>query len=315
MPSRRRVVLSAAVLGSALTGCPTLLSDDFRVAGEDAGIDASDSANAPEASAGAGDDGGPPADASDGGAVSDRQAGACCSVLADPLDQATFDHWVPIGAASPFPAFVELTPDRANQAGAVFWPTTASLSDFEVAFDFSITKPADSGVPADGFAFVAMAAIDGTCEAGGNLCLVGTSPGFGLVVRTYRSPKEPAVPYIAFVDTSRHLEDDAGPSILGDAAAHFEGGIVTVGSTSQDPTAAAWQSLCVTAKSGRATVKLNGKVILSNVPLPASSSARWGFVAATGGSTERNAVRQVRLSSSVACDDATACQDGGLCGN
>ena len=90
---------------------------------------------------------------------------------------------------------------------------------------------------------------------------------------------------------------------------------MTTGSTAQDPSAAAWQTLCIRATSGVATVKLNGKTILSGVPLPAVPSAHWGFVAGTGALTERNTVRQVRMSGSVACTDASPCTDSGLCGD
>jgi Bacterial lectin len=314
MPSRRRAVLSTAILGSALAGCPAFLSDDFRIAA-DATVDAT--AGEGEDATAAGDDGrivdGAAAEA---GLASDAQPSGCCTALGDPLDQATFDHWSPLGSATAFPSFVELTANKANQAGAVFWPAPASVTDFDVEFDFSITKTADSGGPGDGLAFVAMAATDAPCEAGGNLCLIGTSPGFGLVVRTFRSAKEPAVPYIAFVDTSRALEADAGPGILGDAAAHFEAGIATAASTALDPPDASWRTLCIRVMAGSATVKLDGQTILSGVPLTGASSAHWGLLAATGSATERNAVRQLRIIEATSCGgNASPCADGGLCGN
>jgi hypothetical protein len=325
-----------ALLALTLAGCPALLSDDFHLGGSpatDAGVaEVSDDASGLEASAadatlddatlddapngdGGPIDAAPPVDAT-------LEADApeptpCCTARTDPLDQATFDAWAPEGVTKPFPAFVELTPEKLQQAAALLAPDPAPVGDFDMSFQFSITKTRDAGNAADGLAFVALTSVAGPCDAGSNLCLIGTSSGFALVVRTYRFATEPPAPYIALVDTSHPIFlPDAGPVLLGGKVASFDGGIVTyVADASAEPPSTSWETLCMHAAAGVATVKLNGATILSGVPVPGMPSAHWGFVGATGGSSQRNAIRDLQIIGTPVCGDAAACVDAGVCGN
>jgi hypothetical protein len=321
-----------ALVALSLAGCPAVLSDDFHLGAADS------SPAAPSGDALALETSAPDAtledatleDAatSDGGALMDDgsldatlEADApeptpCCTARTDPLDQATFDAWAPMGAARPFPAYVELTPEKVLQASALLAPDPAPVGDFDMSFQFSITKTRDAGLPADGLAFVAMTNADGPCADGGsNLCLFGTASGFALVVRTFHTPLEPPAPYIALVDTSRPFNADGGPLLLGGKVVSFDGGIVTfVADASAEPPTASWETLCLHAAGGMATVKLNGATILSGVALPPMPSAHWGFVGATGGSTERSAIRDLQIIGTPVCGDAAACVDAGVCG-
>jgi Legume-like lectin family len=312
-----------AILVGGVAGCPAFQSDEFHIAGDtgadDGGggdLDATRPATDADASLrgdAAPTDGAP----GDAGPVDGApEAATCCHGMADPLDETTFDHWVHEGSARPFAGYVELTSEQINQGGALLWPDAGPVTDFDLRFDFSITKTIDAGLPADGLAFVAMDRVDAQCDAGSQLCLVGTSQGFALVVRTFHSPSEPAVPYVALVDTSRPLASDAGPLVFDGGIAHFDGGIVTmVASTATgDPPAASWKTLCLRESGGRASVTLDGTRILSGVQVAGRSLARWGFVAGTGGSRERNAVRQMEMIGSPVCGDAAPC-DASLCGN
>lgn len=304
---RALLALSIAVLGAASAACPAFLSDPFRIDRE--GADATtDEGVSPQG------DAGPTSDGMAMDAVP-LDGSACCELSTDPLDQASFDHWVPVGAPRAFAAFTELTADTTQQAAGVFWPTEMSFTNFEVKFDFSITKPADSGLPADGIAFVAVTNVVEDCDAGANLCVLGSSSGFGVIIRTYGSAKEPPTPYIAMVDTAGTLHDDAGPPLLGGLYAHLEAGSVVFAAPAdaQAPPADSWQTLCVRVAGGLGTVKLAGTTILSDVPVADLPLAHWGLVGATGSASERNAVRLVVMSG--ACGDAGPCEDAGLCGD
>jgi hypothetical protein len=322
--SPKRLAVSAALLSVALGGCPALLSDTFRIDDEAGSGGVGADATLPEAASDASLDGGAAMDAAseqggDGGSLSDGEGGSptalCCPRSSDPLGETTFDHWVPLGTVRSFPAYTELCEDKRNQAGGIFSPTEEPMTDFELRFDFSITKSADGGVPADGLAFVAMTDLTGSCEAGSNLCVLGTSPGFGVLVRTYSLAKEPAAPYVAFIDTSRPLSAEAGPPILGGLTAHIDGGLVViVPNTTTDPPAGSWRKLCVRVASGAGTVVLDGTPILADVAVPALGEAHWGFVGATGSSFERSAIRRLVIRGSVACGDAEPCvADADLC--
>jgi hypothetical protein len=319
---------TVALLTVAVAGCPAVLSDDFHV---DTGpaADASHSDAAPDAAIAdatlgdsadvdgdvdAGSEGGPIADAT---LEADApEPVACCGAVDDPLDQATLDGWTPEGVTKAFPAFIELTSEKVNQGAALLSPAPVPVGDFDVRFQFAITKTRDAGLPADGLAFVAMSNVSAQCDAGSQMCLLGTSSGFALVVRTYHFPSEPPAPYIALVDTSRSLTGDAGPPFLGGGTAvSFDGGIVTfVAASADDPPDASWDTLCLHAAGGLATVKLNGATILSGVTLPTLASAHWGFVAGTGGSDERHLVRDLEIVGTPVCGDAAACADAGVCG-
>jgi Bacterial lectin len=338
MRIERRLLLAAALLSASIAGCPWVLSDDFRV-GRDAGppdtggserdaIASGDAVDEMVAAEAAIEDAGAAladADASsspDALSIPDAPSNAeaapsCCGTfLGDPIDETTFDHWTPLGSARGFVGFTELTPDTKNQAGGIFWPQTEALTDFEMEFDFSITQRRDAGVPADGLAFVAVSDVAGVCEAGANLCVLGSASGFGVLVRTFANSREPSPPYIALVDTSRSLSDDAGPPIFDGAVAHPEGGVVVlVASTDAAPPAGSWRTVCLKVAAGKASVKLEGQTLFSGIPLVEPPLSRWGFVAGTGSFAERNAVRQVRLNVTSGCGDATPCVDAGLCGN
>ncbi len=315
--------LATAILAAGLAGCPAFLSDDFHVVAADGGGGAADAA--PD---GARDATAPPADAEasadvsvDVNAAEDTgpdvtpEAAACCRGVSDPLDETTFDHWVHDGVVTAFPGYVELTPEQNMQGGALLWPDAAPVTDFDVRFEFSITKTIDAGVPADGIAFVALDRADSQCDGGSQLCLVGTSKGFALLVRTFHSPGEQPVPYIALIDTSRSIDSDAGPIVFDGGIARFDGGIVTyVSSTAGDPPAGSWKKLCLHASGGLASVSLDGTRILANVPVAGRPLARWGFVAGTGGSRERNAIRAMDIVGSPVCGDAATCADASLCG-
>jgi hypothetical protein len=307
------------LVSATLGGCPAFLSDNFRIDdngdGDAVEIDATLADAAPDAMP----DGGSTMDASSeataegGDADGASPAPMCCPSSSDPLDESTFDHWVPLGNVRTLPAFTELCADKRNQASGLFWPTEAPMTNFELRFEFSITKGVDGGGPGDGLALLAVTDMTGPCEAGSNLCLLGTAEGFGLLVRTFASAKEPAPPYVALIDTSRPLAGDAGPPILGGLSAHIDGGLVViVPSTATDPPASSWRKLCVRVESGTGTVVLDGTTILSGVPVPALSNAYWGFVGATGSSFERSAVRQVVVRGSATCGDAEPC-DADLC--
>jgi hypothetical protein len=60
---------------------------------------------------------------------------------------------------------------------------------------------------------------------------------------------------------------------------------------------------------------LNGKTVLSGIPLASLPSAHWGFVGATGGATERHAIRQMQIGGTPVCGDAAVCADAGICGD
>jgi hypothetical protein len=325
-PTRRRLVASAALLSAALGGCPALLSDSFQIDDDSGagggGFDATASDAASDASLGmeaesAAEPEGGPVDASGAADGADAPAAdaMCCGTTTDPLDESTFDRWVPLGTVRAYPAFIELCPDKSNQAGGIFWPTEDPMTNFEIRFDFSITKTPDGGKPGDGLVLAAMTDISAPCEAGSNLCLIGTAPGFGVLVRTFAMSTEPAAPYLALIDTSRLLSREAGPPLLGGLAAHIDGGIaVTVASTTSDPPDGSWRTLCLRVVSDTAAVVLDGKTLLADVAVPPLENAHWGFMAATGASSERTSVRQVAVRGSAICGDGGFCDDASLCG-
>ncbi len=352
MGAPRRVLVAAGLLSAGLAGCPALLSDPFHLGGDasapNGARDDSATSAVGEAAAADGDafgdghtDAGPGSegdatasdtrtpedatlapDAPDATVAPDASpttgSGACCSLSqSDPLDQGTFGRWIPRGTARGVPGYAELTADVPNQSGAVFWPTPETGFDFDVAFDFSITK-ASTGFPppGDGLAFVAVADVVAACTSGGSsLCLVGATKGLALVFRTYAFAPEPSRPYVALVDTSRSLHDDAGPLFFEGGLTYVDGGVVTfVQDADAAPPPASWQTACLRVLGGRATVHLGGQTLLSDVPVSGPSPIHWGFVGATGSASERSAVRNVRWSFASACADAARCSDAGLCG-
>jgi len=325
MRRHRRLVIAAGALSASAAGCPMLLSDPFRIGSDAAAPEAApDDSSADGVVDGADDanEGNVPSDAPRAADARDAadaaapaaDAGACCNALgSDPIDQATFDRWVPRGVARGLASWTELTADLPYQAGAVFWPQTEAWSDFDLAFDFSITRAGDGSLPpADGLAFVAVADIGTECEAGSNLCLIGTTRGLALLVRTYVGPAEPPRPYVALVDTSRSLFGDAGPLVFDGGIAYLDGGLVMfVPEGDAAPPSGSWQTACLRVAAGRASVRIGAQTIFSGVPVSGPSPVHWGFVGATGAYSERNAVRNVRWSFASTCGAAARCADAG----
>jgi hypothetical protein len=338
-PRRRRHVLAVGAVGAvcaSLAGCPALLSDPFRIdadAGEEGGAPADDDARAPADATGDADARALASDA-DGG-VADagpREAGPgapCCVPADDPLGRSTADAWTAIGTARTFGDFTELTAESTALAGGVFFSQRDPLADFELSFEFSITRSArpDAQV-ADGLAFVALPSLPKACgDAGSAMCVLGgDAGGFALVVRTFLSPMTRSVPFVGLVATSRGLDNDAGPAFFEGGLAYLDAGVVTFlpapdaapsdgAATDAEPPADSWRTLCFRLIGGKASATLDDQPLFANVPLPTTGAYSWGFVGSTGAVVERNAVRRVRWISTLTCGDAARCADAELCGD
>jgi hypothetical protein len=183
-------------------------------------------------------------------------------------------HWVVTGAAVFASPWVTLTPDLADQAGALWWNATYTFDTFDVAATFWIPVK-DDGADGMAFAWVPGAAL----QAGGGATGfgVGGLGGWAVAIDTFQNTGEPAVPYLAIMDTTgAQISRSTIPNVR-DSMNHV---------------------LRVRLEAGKVSVWIDAVSYLFEYPLPGyvPFAGHWGFGAATGGASEAHWIRDVAMS-------------------
>jgi hypothetical protein len=196
--------------------------------------------------------------------------------LTPPIDP----HWFVAGETSIVNGWAQITQDIGSQVGALWWSTPTGAYTFD-AFDMSSTvwiqaKPDG----ADGMAF---AWVPGTTNALGEGSLTWGSGGLGgyaVAIDTFFNTGEPAVPNLAIVQNAAVPVVYSRVPLPNVRDANNHTLRVQLGA------------------GGMLSVWIDGINYVFNFPLPgyAPFSGRWGFTAATGGSSEAHWVTNVTMS-------------------
>ncbi|HEY2517474.1 MAG TPA: hypothetical protein VGI39_41660 [Polyangiaceae bacterium] len=225
-------------------------------------VDAADAADAAEAAVEAGCDAASPAVLPPGGKENFNPPNA---------------HWAVAGSADinkTLPGFATLTTDTASQAGAIWWNAPYTFDAFEVYFNILIQAKA-SGADGMGFAWVPGTDVTKVGNAGGGYGVTGLS-GYGVILDTFQNTGEQAAPFLTVVDpTGTQLVHAVIPNVR-DGNAH---------------------AMHILFQGGALTVWIDNVSYLAQYALPSYTAftGHWGFVAATGQSSESHAVNTIQM--------------------
>jgi hypothetical protein len=187
--------------------------------------------------------------------------------------------WTRNGAATVSGADLVLTPARLNLAGSAFAGTTLASNGLSARFVAELR----GGTGADGLTFTLLDASAPATSLGrkaGSLGFGGLPNGVAITLDTYRNSSDPAPNFVG-VATGRRAPTDT----LVYAATATDVGQLTAGTHTVD----------VSVYNGHIRVAVDGDLKMDvSVPLP--ELVRPGFTAATGGRSQRHAVRDVAIS-------------------
>ena len=188
------------------------------------------------------------------------------------------NHWVASGSAvinTAMTGWTMLTPDSGGQAGALWWNASYLFDHFDVTFSFMIDAKS-GGADGLGFTWVPGTTIN-VGGGGGGFGFQGLG-GWGVVIDTYQNDGEPAVPFLAVMDTNKSVLQRSSviPNVR-DAKSH------TMRVVLQSPNVSAW---------------VDGVQYLSSFPIPSyvPFTGHWGFSAGTGSASERHFVTGISMS-------------------
>jgi hypothetical protein len=210
---------------------------------------------------------------------------------------------VRLGVAEDRGTYVNLTPLTVGVSGGIASATPVALGAFVASFDFAILAHVTSNGtnPAAGITFFALSApsIGLPCKPGPNICTLGGPPGFAVVLRTARGDaSDPEPPWIAVLDAPTFpTKQPSNPTPV--AASLFETEVGTTDASAPPPDTA-WHKMAIVVKAGTADVAIDGKPVLTSVPIPGYApglTGTWGVGASTGltSGAERNAVRNLAM--------------------
>ena len=186
-------------------------------------------------------------------------------------------HWAVAGSADinkTLTGFATLTTDTNSQAGALWWNAAYTFDAFDVSFNILIQSKS-SGADGLGFAWVPGNDVTKVGNAGGGYGVAGLN-GYGVIVDTFQNTGEPTAPFLTVVDaTGTQLTHAAIPNVR-DGNGH---------------------TMRILFQGGALTVWVDGVSYLAQFALPSYTafSGHWGFVAATGQSSESHAVNQIQM--------------------
>ncbi len=186
--------------------------------------------------------------------------------------------WQVNGSASVAGSALQLTPASADVKGSAFWPQTVQAEGLTVAFDATV----EGGTGADGLALVlgdpSRGATPASLGGGGGSLGFGGTPGWAVALGSYPNGTQATGNFVG-------LSDGAQAGAWQTLSWLQTSSLLT-------PLQNTTRRVALTVTAGVVTVTLDGVPVLSRaVALP--ERVLLGFSAATGGLTNRHAVRNV----------------------
>src|SRR5262249_17466101 len=159
--------------------------------------------------------------------------------------------------------YTNLTPISAGNAGGVASGAMVPLDRFVVTFDFAILTTASMSTAA-GLTFFALAAPAAQlqCKPGPNVCVLGKTPGFAVLLRTGRADgTDPTPPYLAVIDApSFPNKIPSNRASLAVSAVESDVGNIDANAPPPD---AAWHQMAIHGADGKIDVAIDGKPIVT----------------------------------------------------
>jgi hypothetical protein len=194
--------------------------------------------------------------------------------------------WTRNGAAAVSGTDLVLTPARTYAAGSAFSNTTVPSDGLDAHF----TAQLSGGTGADGMTFTL---LDGTAPAtslganGGGLGYGGLTKAVAVTLDTYQNGHDPSANFVGVAAGTLGSNDN-----LNYTATATNVGALTSGTHDVD----------VNVYGGHLRVTVDGDLKI-NLPVNLPATVRPGFTAATGGLTDRHAVRNVTITTPVPAND------------